>query len=79
MYRYLHRLIATSIAPREQSREWCNLGDLFYTYCIIRRQLCALACCLAEWFMAAFHRQEQGLLYRGIHHVDCCVIGPSSE
>ncbi|MFS8033160.1 hypothetical protein Hanom_Chr17g01566241 [Helianthus anomalus] len=32
LYRYLHKLIATSIAPREKSREWCNQGDLFYLY-----------------------------------------------
>ncbi|MFS7989007.1 hypothetical protein Hanom_Chr11g01041651 [Helianthus anomalus] len=33
-YRYLHMLIATSIAPREESRECCNQGDLFFLYCL---------------------------------------------
>ncbi|MFS7928411.1 hypothetical protein Hanom_Chr04g00320431 [Helianthus anomalus] len=40
--RYLHKLIATSIAPREKSREWCNRGDLFYLCCLIWGETCSL-------------------------------------
>ncbi|MFS7951715.1 hypothetical protein Hanom_Chr07g00598381 [Helianthus anomalus] len=35
LYRYLHGLIVTSIALREQSRGRCNHGDLFYLYCLV--------------------------------------------
>ena len=67
LYRYLHRCIATSIAPRFQSREWCNKSDLFYLYCLLRRQPCALHLCLAQWFNSAHHRQERGILYGGAY------------
>ncbi|MFS7945677.1 hypothetical protein Hanom_Chr06g00527031 [Helianthus anomalus] len=73
MYRYLHRLIATPIASREQSHECCNLGDSFYMYCLIWRQSCALACCLAEWFVAAFHGHERGLLYGGAYIMQIAI------
>ncbi|MFS7998894.1 hypothetical protein Hanom_Chr12g01159571 [Helianthus anomalus] len=62
-YRYLHKLIATSIAPREQSREWCTPGDLLYLYCLIWGERCALHCCLAQWLATAFHRQDRSVLY----------------
>ncbi|XP_035837093.1 uncharacterized protein LOC118485003 [Helianthus annuus] len=48
LYRYLHKLIATSITPREQSREWCTQGDLFHLYCLIWGEWCALHRCLAS-------------------------------
>ncbi|KAL8214005.1 hypothetical protein R6Q57_003454, partial [Mikania cordata] len=35
LIRYMHLLIATSIAGRGRSREWCTLQDLFYLYCLI--------------------------------------------
>ncbi|KAL8204993.1 hypothetical protein R6Q57_010616 [Mikania cordata] len=47
LIRYMHRLIATSIAGRGRSREWCTLQDLFYLYCLITGRTCQLARCLA--------------------------------
>ncbi|KAJ0940349.1 hypothetical protein HanRHA438_Chr02g0082341 [Helianthus annuus] len=82
LYRYLHKLIATSIAPREQSREWCTQGDLFYLYCLIWGERCALHRCLAQWFATAFHRQDRPVLYGGggggIHHTYRRLLGSCS-
>ncbi|KAJ0836713.1 hypothetical protein HanRHA438_Chr16g0770101 [Helianthus annuus] len=59
LFRYLHRLIATYITPCEQSREWCNQGDLFYLYCLIWGEMCA------QWFSAAHHWHDRSVLYGG--------------
>lgn len=65
LYRYLHRLIATSIAPRKESRDRVTTTDLFYLYCLLTGRPCALATCLAQFYGSAYHRQEWGLLYGG--------------
>ncbi|KAL8210906.1 hypothetical protein R6Q57_005343 [Mikania cordata] len=57
LIRYMHRLIATLIAGRGRSREWCTLHDLFYLYCLITGRTCQLARCLAECFATYYHRQ----------------------
>ncbi|KAJ0430060.1 hypothetical protein HanHA300_Chr17g0664591 [Helianthus annuus] len=77
LYRYLHKLIATSIAPREKSREWCNQGDLFYLYYLIWGETCAFHRCLAQWFAVAYHRQDMSVLYGGgggVHHTYRCLV-----
>ena len=63
----MHRCIATSIAPRTKSREWCTSQDLFFLYCLLYRRPCALARSLAQFFASAFHRQERGLIYGGTY------------
>ncbi|KAD5803697.1 hypothetical protein E3N88_15057 [Mikania micrantha] len=67
LIRYMHRLIATSIAGRGRSREWCTLQDLFYLYCLITGRTCQLARCLAEYFATYYHRQQRGAIYGGAY------------
>ncbi|KAL8224111.1 hypothetical protein R6Q57_019586 [Mikania cordata] len=57
------RLIATSIAGRSRSREWCTLQDLFYLYCLITGRTCQLVCCLAEYFATYYYQQQCRLIY----------------
>ncbi|MFS8013864.1 hypothetical protein Hanom_Chr15g01338031 [Helianthus anomalus] len=65
LYCYMHRLIATPIAPREESREWCNQGDLFYMYCLVWGKTCTLHRCLAQWFAVVYHMHDRSVLYGG--------------
>ncbi|KAF5808039.1 hypothetical protein HanXRQr2_Chr04g0140881 [Helianthus annuus] len=65
LYRYLHQVIASTIVPRGSSKEKVNLSDLFFLYCLLRRQLCDLAASLAEYFATAYHRQLRGFLHTG--------------
>ncbi|KAJ0911693.1 hypothetical protein HanRHA438_Chr06g0265971 [Helianthus annuus] len=41
------------------------MGYLFFLYCLLRPQPCALAVYLAEYFVAAYHRQQRGGLHGG--------------
>ncbi|XP_035838170.1 uncharacterized protein LOC118485808 [Helianthus annuus] len=43
LFRYLHKMISTSITARNKSREWCTSGDLFFLYCLLYKRPCALA------------------------------------
>ncbi|KAJ0567817.1 hypothetical protein HanIR_Chr06g0289151 [Helianthus annuus] len=65
LYRYLHQVIASTIVPRGSSKEKVNLSDLFFLYCLLRRQPCDLAASLAEYFATAYHRQLRGFLHTG--------------
>ncbi|KAF5774746.1 hypothetical protein HanXRQr2_Chr13g0604181 [Helianthus annuus] len=65
LYRYLHHVIASTIVPRGSSKENVNLSDLFFLYCLLRRQPCDLAASLAEYFSTAYHRQLRGFLHTG--------------
>ncbi|KAL8239381.1 hypothetical protein R6Q59_015948 [Mikania micrantha] len=66
LIRYMHLLIATSIAGRGRSREWCMSQDLFYLYCLITGRTCQLTRCLAEYFATYYHRQQRGAIYGGL-------------
>ncbi|KAM0008775.1 hypothetical protein Hdeb2414_s0105g00795601 [Helianthus debilis subsp. tardiflorus] len=65
LYRYLHQVIASTIVPRGSSKEKVNLSDLFFLYCLLRRQPCDLAASLAEYFATAYHWQLRGYLHTG--------------
>ncbi|KAF5814804.1 hypothetical protein HanXRQr2_Chr03g0115241 [Helianthus annuus] len=65
LYRYLHHVIASTIVPRGSSKEKVNLSDLFFLYCLLRRQPCDLAVSLADYFSTAYHRQLRGQLHTG--------------
>ncbi|KAL9999992.1 hypothetical protein Hdeb2414_s0451g00896671 [Helianthus debilis subsp. tardiflorus] len=65
LYRYLHQVIASTIVPRGSSKEKVNLSDLFFLYCLLRRQPCDLAASLAEYFATVYHRQLRGYLHTG--------------
>ena len=67
LYIYLHRAIATSIAPRSHSRDKVNTSDLFFLYCLLMRRTCALATSLVDFFHTAYHRQARGDLYGGAY------------
>ncbi|KAJ0821388.1 hypothetical protein HanPSC8_Chr16g0719611 [Helianthus annuus] len=67
LFRYLHKMISTSITARNKSREWCTSGDLFFLYCLLYKRPCALAYGLAQYFASAHHRHERGLLYGGVY------------
>ncbi|KAJ0495393.1 hypothetical protein HanIR_Chr12g0608291 [Helianthus annuus] len=65
LYRYLHHVIASTIVSRGSSKEKVNLSDLFFLYCLLRRQPCDLAASLADYFSTAYHRQLRGFLHTG--------------
>ncbi|XP_022038757.1 uncharacterized protein LOC110941430 isoform X2 [Helianthus annuus] len=67
LFRYLHKMISTSITARNKSREWCTSGDLFFLYCLLYKRPCALAYGLAQYFASAHHRQERGMLFGGAY------------
>ncbi|KAL8216770.1 hypothetical protein R6Q57_023607 [Mikania cordata] len=67
LIRYMHRLIATSIAGHGRSREWCTLQDLFYLYCLVTGHTCQLARCLAENFVTYYQQQQRGATYGGAY------------
>ncbi|KAI3797546.1 hypothetical protein L1987_32804 [Smallanthus sonchifolius] len=76
LYRYLHRLISTSIAPRLKSREWCTDRDLFFLFCLLTGRRCDLSTSMALYFASAYMRQKRGLLYGGafITHIMRSVL-----
>ncbi|MFS7951752.1 hypothetical protein Hanom_Chr07g00598821 [Helianthus anomalus] len=41
LYRYMHHMLATSIAARGYSREWCTGTNLFFFYSLLYRRPCA--------------------------------------
>ncbi|KAJ0820744.1 hypothetical protein HanPSC8_Chr16g0711651 [Helianthus annuus] len=65
LYRYMHHMLATSIAARGYNREWCTSTDLFFFYCLLYRRPCTLAYGLAQYYASTHHRQERGFLYGG--------------
>ncbi|KAI3802714.1 hypothetical protein L1987_30855 [Smallanthus sonchifolius] len=65
LYRYMHQLISTSIAPHLKSREWCTDRYLFFLYCLLTGRRCSLSTCMALYFSSAYMRQKRGLLYGG--------------
>ncbi|KAJ0575400.1 hypothetical protein HanIR_Chr05g0212311 [Helianthus annuus] len=65
LHRYLHHVIASTIVPRGSSKEKVNLSDLFFLYCLLRRQPCDLAASLADYYSTAYHRQLRGQLHTG--------------
>ncbi|KAL8214024.1 hypothetical protein R6Q57_003473 [Mikania cordata] len=67
LFRYLHRVIASSITGRGMSHEWCTSQDLLFLYCILSGRPCNIAQCLAEYFSTYYHRQERGLIYGGVY------------
>ncbi|KAM0021274.1 hypothetical protein Hdeb2414_s0024g00649081 [Helianthus debilis subsp. tardiflorus] len=56
LYRYLHRMVSTSIKAHGYSREWFMSTDVFLFYCLLYRRPCALAHDLAQYFASAHHR-----------------------
>ena len=66
LHRYMHMLIAWSMAPRYRGREHVTSGDLFFLYCLIwRSQPCHLGYCMAQFFQSAVTRRETGYMYGG--------------
>jgi hypothetical protein len=65
LYRYLHRLIATSITGRRSGVERCTSRDLFFLRCLLRGTPCHLARGLADYFAGYFRRQTRGGLLGG--------------
>ncbi|MFS7934911.1 hypothetical protein Hanom_Chr05g00397221 [Helianthus anomalus] len=67
LYRYLHRIVSTSIKARDHIREWFMTTEVFLFYCLLYRRSCALAHGLAQYFASAHHRYERGFLYGGAY------------
>ena len=66
LYIYIHHAIATSIAPRGQSRDKVGTTDLFFLYCLLLGRPCDLVGSLVEFFSTAHHRQSRGQLFGGV-------------
>ncbi|KAM0039903.1 hypothetical protein Hdeb2414_s0012g00387431 [Helianthus debilis subsp. tardiflorus] len=67
LYRYLHRILSTSITARGHSREWCTSTDLLFFYCLLYMRPCVLAHGLAQYFASAHQRQKCGVWYGGAY------------
>ncbi|MFS7981289.1 hypothetical protein Hanom_Chr10g00949231 [Helianthus anomalus] len=56
LYRYLHKMLWTSITARDHSCEWYTSTDVFFFYCLLYRRPCTLTHGLAQYFASAHHR-----------------------
>jgi hypothetical protein len=65
LYRYMHRMIATSITGRGKGTEKVSAIDLFYLRCLLTHTPCHLARGLADYIAGYYHRQERGALVGG--------------
>ncbi|MFS7985918.1 hypothetical protein Hanom_Chr11g01004301 [Helianthus anomalus] len=62
--------------PRFHSQDKVNLGDLFFLYCLLRRQPRALTAYLVEHFAGAYRRQQCGKLHGGSYvTTNACSLG----
>ncbi|KAK9077886.1 hypothetical protein SSX86_006224 [Deinandra increscens subsp. villosa] len=58
LIRYIHRLIASSITARRDSRERCTGADLYYLHAFVNRTPCPLAHGLADYLSRQGSRAE---------------------